>query len=209
MITLGAYTFSNAKGLETITMPNTITSIGEYCFSYAFRIKGIVIPNQVTSIGNNCFQYNYSLLLMSLPNSVQNLGDNLCMNDFNLKKYFIPKNVSTMGNSIVGGCSNLTILGIAEGVQNLSSSCFSAIGISQIILPLSILSLGGSCFADCYAAIKYDFSNFTQIPTLGSSVFQNINSNCRIIVPDELYEDWKTATNWSSYASKIIKASEA
>jgi hypothetical protein len=30
----------------------------------------------------------------------------------------------------------------------------------------------------------------------------------RIIVPDALYDEWIAATNWSSHASRIIKASE-
>ena len=35
------------------------------------------------------------------------------------------------------------------------------------------------------------------------------NENLKIIVPDELYDTWIVATNWSTYANKIVKASEA
>jgi hypothetical protein len=55
----------------------------------------------------------------------------------------------------------------------------------------------------------YDFSNHTSVPTLANTnAFTNIPSDCKIIVPDNLYDTWKTATNWSTYTSNIIKKSD-
>jgi hypothetical protein len=54
-----------------------------------------------------------------------------------------------------------------------------------------------------------DFSKCVAIPTIGSGVFGNLNNEkCKIVVPDALYDDWIVATNWSNYASKIIKKSD-
>jgi hypothetical protein len=54
----------------------------------------------------------------------------------------------------------------------------------------------------------YDFRASKSVPTLeGTFVFNNIPSDCKIVVPDALYDEWIAATNWSSYASYIIKAS--
>ena len=38
--------------------------------------------------------------------------------------------------------------------------------------------------------------------------FNNTNSTFKIIVPDALYSQWIVATNWSTYASQIVKTSE-
>jgi hypothetical protein len=47
------------------------------------------------------------------------------------------------------------------------------------------------------------------VPTLGGTgVFSSIPSDCKIVVPDNLYDTWKAATNWSTHASKMVKASE-
>ena len=55
----------------------------------------------------------------------------------------------------------------------------------------------------------YDFSNHTVVPTLSNTnAFINIPSDCKIIVPDNLYDEWIAATNWSTYSSKIIKKSD-
>lgn len=56
---------------------------------------------------------------------------------------------------------------------------------------------------------EYDFRASKSVPTLGGTlVFSSIPSDCKIVVPDALYDEWKSATNWSSYASKMVKASE-
>jgi hypothetical protein len=52
----------------------------------------------------------------------------------------------------------------------------------------------------------YDFSQHATIPTLANTdAFSSIPSDCKIIVPDSLYDNWIVATNWSSYVSYIIK----
>jgi hypothetical protein len=55
----------------------------------------------------------------------------------------------------------------------------------------------------------YDFSTHTSVPTLSNTnAFQNIPTDCKIIVPDNLYDTWIAATNWSTYSSNIIKKSD-
>ena len=51
----------------------------------------------------------------------------------------------------------------------------------------------------------YDFTKHTSVPTLENvNAFQNIPSDCVIKVPELLVEEWKAATNWSTYADKIV-----
>ena len=61
---------------------------------------------------------------------------------------------------------------------------------------------------ECYNN-KYNNLASASVPTLGgTSVFTSIPSDCKIVVPDSLYDTWVAATNWSTYANNIIKASE-
>jgi hypothetical protein len=43
------------------------------------------------------------------------------------------------------------------------------------------------------------------VPSISGSPF-NVDNPLTIIVPDELYDDWKS--KWSKYSSYIVKASE-
>jgi hypothetical protein len=40
-----------------------------------------------------------------------------------------------------------------------------------------------------------------------ANAFTNSNT-WKIVVPDNLYDQWIAATNWSTFASRIVKASE-
>jgi hypothetical protein len=51
----------------------------------------------------------------------------------------------------------------------------------------------------------YDFTSHTSVPTLSNTdAFSGIPSDCVIKVPVALYDEWSTATNWSTYASQIV-----
>ena len=74
-------------------------------------------------------------------------------------------------------------------------------------MPNNLNEIGNNVFEYCGKCLTYDFSRSERIPTLGTNAFRSINANAKIIVPDRLYADWKTATNWTSYEDKIKASS--
>ena len=98
---------------------------------------------------------------------------------------------------------------IGNSVTSVGASAFSyCYSLSSIVIPNSVTSVGASAFSYCSGVAYYDFSKHTTIPTSENNEFSSIPSDCKIIVPDSLYDSWKSATNWSSYASYIIKKSD-
>ena len=81
--------------------------------------------------------------------------------------------------------------------------------LKKCYISKDITSIGDGAFYDDSNCILYYFIDHTAVPTLSSTrTFQNMNSSCKIVVPDSLYTSWKAATNWSTFASKIVKQSE-
>jgi hypothetical protein len=80
-------------------------------------------------------------------------------------------------------------------------------GVINFIVPKNVASIQELPLDSCKVL---DFSHHTSIPTLGSSSAfgSGFPSDCQIVVPDSLYEDWIVANNWSNYASQIIKKSD-
>ena len=64
-------------------------------------------------------------------------------------------------------------------------------------------------FSGCSKCKLYDFSRCTSVPYLKYTGNIMVSSGTKIVVPDALYDSWIVATNWSSFASYIVKASEA
>lgn len=81
--------------------------------------------------------------------------------------------------------------------------------LNTVTVPDNVISIDDDTFNNYTNVIKYDFSNHTTVPILYSTnAFNGINTLCKIIVPDALYDEWIAATNWSTYADYIYKASE-
>ena len=171
--------FSNCTSLTSVTIPNSVTSIGAYTFSGCTTLASIEIPNSVTYIGEYAFYYCSGLTNVAIPNSVTYIGEWAFSQCLNLSGITIPNSVTNIGECAFYYCSGLTSVTIPSGVTTIGSWTFMRC--------TSLTSI--TCIA-------------TTPPSLGTYVFDNTN-NCPIYVPSASVEAYKSATNWSTYASRI------
>ena len=115
----------------------------------------------------------------------------------------LPSGVTGLGLNCFYGCESLTSINIPESVTSLGVNCFrDCTSLSSITLPESVTSIGFSCFLGCSALILITVLPATP-PSLGGSAFATTHVNLAIKVPAQSVDDYKTATNWISYSSKI------
>ena len=119
---------------------------------------------------------------------------------------------SVMGSINTNGkvyCNMLQKAEIGSSVTSIGNSAFNGCySLSSINIPEGVTSIGNYTFQNCYGMAYYDFRASQSVPTLSNTnAFNNIPSDCKIVVPDSLHSSWTTATNWSTYKSKIFKAS--
>ena len=206
---IGNYAFSRCSSLSSVVIPNSVTSIGNYAFSRCYSLSSVVIPNSVTSIGNYAFSSCSALSSIVIPNSVTSIGNYAFGNCSALSSIVIPNSVTSIGSEAFYYCYSLSSVVIPNTVTSIGNDTFNyCLSLSSVVIPNSVTSIGNYAFYSCYGIRVYDFSQCTSIPTLGTNAFYGISSDCKIVVPDALYDEWKAATNWSSHASKIVKASE-
>ena len=78
-------------------------------------------------------------------------------------------------------------------------------GLTSITIPGSVTSIGNYAFGRCTNLTEIDFSTHNAVPTLANTnAFNNTSANLVIKVPSALVDEWKAATNWSTYADKIM-----
>ena len=109
------------------------------------------------------------------------------------------------------GCTALESIIIPSRSSYISSNAFQDCrSLKSIVLVSTITSIQYLSFYGCTSMKFYDFSYHTKIPTLQDATyaFSGISSDWKIIVPDALYDTWIAATNWSKYASYIIKKTD-
>ena len=231
-VVLGEYALAEMKNLQTINIHSYSNAIGQYCFKGCASLKQINLPKNAT-IGQYCFHMCYSIKHICFPNTITTIPTLSCGGIDGLKRiilpssvtainssafastYFtniiIPNSVTSIGDSAFSNNSNIREITLGENITNLGGDMFRYdYGLIKVVMPKNITELKANTFYACYSLCIVDFSKAESIPTLAntSNVFYNNNNALKIIVPDSLYEEWKTTANWSSYSSKIIKASE-
>ena len=207
--TINEYAFRNCYSLTSVVISKGATRISDYVFYYCLQLTNIVIPVGVTHIGSSAFSSCRSLTSIVIPNGVTSIYGNTFQYCYLLKSVVIPNGITSMGYMFTY-CYGLTSVVIPNSVTSISDDVFKGCySLTRVVIPNSVTRLNNEAFSSCTSITKYDFSKCTAVPTLASTgVFFDINGICKIIVPDSLYDEWIAASNWSTYANYIYKASE-
>lgn len=195
--------------LYKVEIGSGVARIENYAFYKNQNLRHITIPNNIKDIGNYIFQQCISLEFVAYPKNVNSNSNGINANCTNLHNISIPKKLK-MSKFILQNCYSLTSIVLSPSTSildaNVLTSCYS---LSSIITPRSITEVANVSLNSCYGLAYIDFSHHTAVPTLtGTGALTGIPSDCKIIVPDALYDEWIAATNWSTYATYIIKKND-
>jgi hypothetical protein len=93
-----------------------------------------------------------------------------------------------------------------EGVTSLRNYAFYGnTNLGNVTIPATVKTIGSGAFYNCRNMMYLRFPNHTSVPTLSNSnALSGTNADLQILVPANLLDAWKAASNWTSHASKIF-----
>lgn len=194
----GTIALTRSYFMKELTIPENITTlILSYMYSFS---SPIVIPRNVTSISfSNCDNLASSI---SIPNTVTTLGSSAFAQCLSLRSINLPDSITRINNAAFNQCQALISINIPSGVTRIDSSTFyQCYALSSLTIPANVTNIATQAFYQCYGMKEYHFLSTTPPTLAGTNAFTNIPSDCIIYVPAESLEAYKTATNWSTYAS--------
>jgi len=203
------YALCCCQQLKTITMPNTITGILAQMFQYNQAIKCVVFPKSCTQYTTNAFSY-CGAEVICINKETTALGYQGHRYAYSLKSLAVTEGTASVPSNYLQYCYGIRRFNIPEGTTTLTTSCYAyCVSMTHITIPASVTSIQASAFSYWYGAKYFDFTKHTAVPTLANAnAFSNTPTDCKIVVPDDLYSTWVGASNWSTRASQIIKESD-
>lgn len=232
---LEGYSFNYCYNLETITIPTSLKNNGRlkgYEFAYAKKLKCYVAPyNYTYDLSSRTQQFAKCDQLIFIANQSMSTISQQCFNLTRFKNSFIslPTNTAVLGNAFDNASNLKKITGVGQANSYAFQYCYDLeelkfavsgltlirgtfinynFSLKELYIPSTVSTLSNSCFANCYALRKIYFINHTSVPTMGSSLGDNLPSDYKVIVPDSLYETWIATDLWANIADHIIRESD-
>jgi hypothetical protein len=223
--------FYNCTLLQKIILPQSIINIKQGCF-YSCSISYINLEN-IKTIESSCFSFCPLNMELNMPNltgiftgfagtnitKIINLGyatsisgsgdyyhtyDAACGSCHYLTEVILPDTMTSITGFI--DCTSLTTISF-NNVTVIGDNTFQNCNKLKTIGNLSnIISIEASSFYNCSSLVYLKIEN-TVVPTLSNTnAFTKTTFN--IYVPDESLSSYQSATNWSSYSSRIKSISQ-
>lgn len=176
--TVGAYAFNKNTTIKSVSMPN-VKSIGSYGFCDCSALTSVYFP-LLSTIGERVFQ-NTKVTSIAFP-LLANVGRNICYNCSTLETVNLPV-ATTLGYYVFYGCKKLTHLDfpVLTYIENNAFQNCSALK-TLILRSSTVCKLNGTVA-------------LASTPIASGTGY--------IYVPAALVEEYKAATNWSTYADQI------
>ena len=121
------YTYRST--IQTVLLPNSITTIGRFAFYGCTGLTSVTIPNSVTSIGNSAFYGCTGLTSVTIPNSVTSIGNSAFSGCSGLTSVSIPNSVTSIGKYAFNNCSSLISVYLHTGSTIIDNSLFGTADI--------------------------------------------------------------------------------
>lgn len=230
LTSLGNSAFESCTSLASAFLP-VAESIGGMAFANCASLVSISLP-AATSMGDDAFNGCTSLVTASAPN-LTGVSVSAFYGCSSLESVSFPS-ATVISDSAFDGCSSLASVSLPSATTISPFAFGSCAALEKIYLPaattideeafdsctaLVSVSLPSATSLEAYAfydGASLDSVNFgpnarTNVPTLGTDVFDGVPTTCKIIVPNDNYTAWTTASGWSDLVSagyRFIRYSE-
>ena len=199
---IGNNVFCDDADLNSITLPDSLTSIGDNAFKGS-GLKAFTMPSSLVSIGNRAFE-NTCLETISFPESLTRIGDyaffgthlvevsfpdsltSIGKRAFQLtpiKKIVFPASLETIEDYVCIECENLREVVLPSSLKSIGEGAFAdCTHLEKVVLPDTLLSIGYGAFSYCKSLVNIKLPS--SLASIGENPFQlseglKIESNSR------------------------------
>jgi len=106
---IGSKAFKSCQDLQSVTIPNSVTSIQEFAFNWS-GLTSVTVPESVKSIGYCAFWWCEDLSEITISNGVERIEGSAFGGCSNVSSIVIPNSVTSIGDGAFYACTNLVLI---------------------------------------------------------------------------------------------------
>lgn len=188
--------FKGCSGLDSIGIPETVTSIGKAAFAGCKSLTSITMPSSVTSIGSGAFEDCSGLKKVVVPNIAAWCG--ISFEDYIANPLYYAQHIYSSEES------EITDLFIPGGVTSIGKAAFcNCSSLTFVAMPASVTSIGSLAFYGC-KGLRHVLCLAETVPDTNSNAFNNLRTaSVTLFVPENSIEEYRTTSPWSDFG-KIV-----
>ena len=145
--------------LETLTLPDGLTSINGWAFESCEALQTVRIPDSVTEIGDYAFDCCWNLETLTLPEQLLTIGDYAFCGCEGLTSVTIPPHTTDIGMYAFADCINLAEVTIPNSIRRIEISAFAGTAVQNVHLPKGLQYIYDSSFGTSLTYVCCDTEN--------------------------------------------------
>lgn len=164
------FVFQNNSIIKRVELPDSLLYIGMSAFYSCSNLDEVIMKDSVIHIDMGAFYNCPNLLNVTLSESLEWVGKSAFSNTPWLEQmereffFFIVNNILIKANNLTGKIT------IPDGVITIAPDAFAFSGITEVIIPDSVKTIGSAAFARCIALTKVTMGD--GVTTMGSDAFE-------------------------------------
>ena len=191
--------------LNSITIPEKVTSIGDGAFTNCNNIKSVVWNAK----NSNAWNFGSQVESFSFGDAVETIPDNLCAGMDKPTTLVFPASLISIGDNAFEGWKGIKQMQIPNKVENVGANAFkNCIYITSIYLGYLVTEIGDSAFSGCIRVNDITSMN-TTTPVVYDNTLSSISSLAYLFVPAGSKRTYQLDPYWSRFDIKEIGAEES
>lgn len=154
---IGAKSFSHNKGINTISIPESVVKIGDSAFNACSGLEEIYFHEGLKEIGKEAFANCGYLHSVAIPDSVTDIGSWAFFNCFALESAVIGNGIEVIPSYLFEKCYILKEVSLGNNVRLIEQYAFAKSGLERIYIPLSLKEIESCAFYECRSIKLIDY----------------------------------------------------
>lgn len=124
LTSIGARAFRDCDGLNMVNIPNSVKQLGDEVFSKCKNLQSVFLSKQLSALPEHAFVDCYSLRSIELPEGIAQIGVDCFVSDTSLVEISLPQSLRRIDRGVFFNCTSLQQITLPSNLETIGEYCF-------------------------------------------------------------------------------------